>query len=40
VIVDEKPKDASGPIPVRLTLVAGGRSVETEVSLDGNGQPR
>jgi DsbC/DsbD-like thiol-disulfide interchange protein len=40
VIVDEKPKDASGPVPLRLTLVAGGKSVETEVSLDGNGQPR
>ena len=33
-------KDAAGPVPVRLTLVAGGKSIETEVSLDGNGQPR
>ncbi|MBA1158338.1 protein-disulfide reductase DsbD domain-containing protein [Microvirga mediterraneensis] len=40
VTVEEKPKDASGLIPVRLTLVAGGKSIETEVSLDGNGQPR
>ncbi|MGO4523668.1 protein-disulfide reductase DsbD domain-containing protein [Microvirga sp. 2MCAF35] len=40
VTVEEKPKDASGPVPLRLTLVAGGKSVETEVSLDGNGQPR
>jgi hypothetical protein len=40
VIVEEKPKDASGPVPLRLTLVAGGKSVETEVSLDGTGQPR
>jgi hypothetical protein len=40
VVVEEKPKDASGPVPVRLTLVTGGKSIETEVSLDGNGQPR
>ncbi|WP_114944920.1 protein-disulfide reductase DsbD domain-containing protein [Microvirga calopogonii] len=40
VTVEEKPKDASGPVPLRLTLVAGGRAIETEVSLDGNGQPR
>lgn len=40
VIVEEKPRDASGPVPLRLTLVAGARSVETEVSLDGNGHPR
>ncbi len=40
VIVEEKPKDVSGPVPLRLTLVAGGKSVETEISLDGNGQSR
>jgi len=40
VTVEEKPKDAVGPVSLRLTLVAGGKSVETEVSLDGNGQPR
>jgi DsbC/DsbD-like thiol-disulfide interchange protein len=40
VTVEEKPKEASGPISLRLTLVAGGKAVETEVSLDGNGQPR
>ncbi|QRM28478.1 protein-disulfide reductase DsbD domain-containing protein [Microvirga sp. VF16] len=40
VTVEEKPKDASGPVPLRLTLVAGDKSVETEISLDGNGQPR
>jgi DsbC/DsbD-like thiol-disulfide interchange protein len=40
VTVEEKPKDASGPVPLRLTLVAGGKAVETEVSLDANGQPR
>lgn len=40
VVVEEKPKDVSGPVPVRLTLVAGGRAVETEVKLDGSGQPR
>jgi len=40
VTIEEKPKDAAGSVPVRLTLVAGGKSIETEVSLDGNGQPR
>jgi DsbC/DsbD-like thiol-disulfide interchange protein len=40
VSVEEKPKDASGPVPLRLTLVAGGKAIETEVSLDGSGQPR
>jgi DsbC/DsbD-like thiol-disulfide interchange protein len=40
VTVEEKPKDASGPVPVRLTLVAGDKAIETEVSLDANGQPR
>jgi DsbC/DsbD-like thiol-disulfide interchange protein len=40
LVVEEKPKDASGPVPVRLTLVAGGKSVETQVSLDGTGQAR
>ncbi|MEE1610327.1 protein-disulfide reductase DsbD domain-containing protein [Microvirga sp. CF3016] len=40
VTVEEKPKDASGPVSLRLTLVAGGKSVETQVSLDGNGLPR
>ena len=37
VTVEEKPKDASGPVPLRLTLVAGGKAVETEVSLDAGG---
>ncbi|MBJ6124296.1 protein-disulfide reductase DsbD domain-containing protein [Microvirga splendida] len=40
VTVEEKPKDASGPVPVRLTLVAGDKAIETEVSLDAPGQPR
>lgn len=40
VTVDEKPKGASGPVPLLLTLVAGDRAVETQVSLDGGGQPR
>ncbi|WP_457091778.1 protein-disulfide reductase DsbD domain-containing protein [Microvirga sp. P5_D2] len=39
VTIEEKPKDA-GPVPLRLTLVAGDKAVETEVSLDGNGKPR
>jgi DsbC/DsbD-like thiol-disulfide interchange protein len=40
VTVEEKPKDASGPVSLRLTLVAGDKAVETQVSLDANGQPR
>jgi DsbC/DsbD-like thiol-disulfide interchange protein len=40
VIVEEKPKDASGPVAFRLTLVSGGKAIETEISLDGNGKPR
>lgn len=40
VTVEEKPKDASGGIPLRLTLVAGGKAVETQISLDANGVPR
>lgn len=39
VTVEERPKD-TGPIHLRLTLVAGDKAVETEVSLDGNGKPR
>lgn len=35
VTVDERPKDAAGPVPLRLTLAAEGhRAIETEVSLD------
>ena len=40
VTVEEKPKDAAGSVPLRLTLVAGGKSVETEVSLDASGPAR
>jgi DsbC/DsbD-like thiol-disulfide interchange protein len=40
VTVEEKPKDASGSVPVRLTLVAGDKAIETEVSLDAGGLPR
>ena len=40
IALDEKPKGASGPVPLLLTLVAGDRAVETQVSLDGGGQPR
>ncbi|MFC1456826.1 protein-disulfide reductase DsbD domain-containing protein [Microvirga arabica] len=40
VTVEEKPKDASGSVPLRLTLVAGDKAIETEVSLDGSGPPR
>jgi DsbC/DsbD-like thiol-disulfide interchange protein len=38
--LEEKPRDASGTVPVRLTLVAGDKAVETEVRLDATGQPR
>ena len=40
VTVEEKPKDAAGPVPLRLTLVAGDQAIETEVSLDASTQPR
>jgi len=40
VTVEEKPKDASGSVPLTLTLVAGGKAVETQVNLDGSEQPR
>ncbi|WP_165820002.1 protein-disulfide reductase DsbD domain-containing protein [Microvirga sp. KLBC 81] len=40
VSVEERPKDAPGPVPLTLTLVAGDKAVETQVSLDGSGQPR
>lgn len=38
--IEEKPKDAAGPVPVTLTLVAGDKAVETQVSLDGGELPR
>jgi DsbC/DsbD-like thiol-disulfide interchange protein len=40
VTVEEKPKDVAGPVPLRLTLVAGDKAIETEVSLDADGTPR
>ncbi len=40
VTVEEKPKDAPGSVPLTLTLVAGGKAVETQVSLDGGERPR
>jgi DsbC/DsbD-like thiol-disulfide interchange protein len=40
VTVEDQPKDASGPIAVRLTLVAGSDAIETEVRLDVGRQPR
>jgi DsbC/DsbD-like thiol-disulfide interchange protein len=40
VTVEEKPKGASGPVPLVLTLVAGDKAIETRVSLDVGGQPR
>lgn len=40
ITVEDRPKDVSGPIPVRLTLVAGDDAIETEVRLDAGQQPR
>jgi DsbC/DsbD-like thiol-disulfide interchange protein len=40
VVVEEKPKNASGPIPLKLTLVSGEKAIETDVSLDGSKPPR
>jgi DsbC/DsbD-like thiol-disulfide interchange protein len=40
ITIEDKPKDASGPVPVRLTLVAGGQAIETEASLDDSQPPR
>lgn len=40
VTVEEKPKDASGPVPLTLTLVAGDKAIETQVSLDAGNSPR
>jgi DsbC/DsbD-like thiol-disulfide interchange protein len=40
ITVEEKPKEASRPVPLRLTLVAGDKAIETEVSLDASGPPR
>ncbi|HEX2137382.1 MAG TPA: protein-disulfide reductase DsbD domain-containing protein [Microvirga sp.] len=36
VTIEEKPREAAGPITLRLTLVAGGQAVETDVHLDEN----
>jgi DsbC/DsbD-like thiol-disulfide interchange protein len=40
VTLDEKPAGAESPVAVTLTLVAGEKSVESTVGLDGNGKPR
>jgi len=40
VTVEDKPKDAAGPVPLTLTLVAGDKAVETQVRLDAAGRPR
>ena len=34
--IEEKPKDATGPVPLRLTLVSGEQAIETEVTLAGS----
>ncbi|WP_414475058.1 protein-disulfide reductase DsbD domain-containing protein [Microvirga sp. M2] len=38
--IEDRPKDASGPVPLVLTLVAGDKAVETQVSLDGDSLSR
>jgi len=38
--IAERPKEASGPLALRLTLVAGDRAVETAASLDSDRLPR
>ncbi len=40
VEIAERPKDAAGPLDLRLTLVAGGRAVETTARLDSARLPR
>ena len=35
----EQPKAPSGPVPLRLTLVAGDQAVESDVNLDAGGKP-
>jgi DsbC/DsbD-like thiol-disulfide interchange protein len=40
VTVDERPKEASGPVSLRFTLVADDAAIETEVRLDAGLQPR
>jgi DsbC/DsbD-like thiol-disulfide interchange protein len=40
VTVDERPKDAKGDVPLRFTLVAGDRAIETELRLDAGLSPR
>jgi DsbC/DsbD-like thiol-disulfide interchange protein len=44
VSVDERPSEAAGPVPIRLTVTAGGRAIETEARLDPGalapGRPR
>jgi DsbC/DsbD-like thiol-disulfide interchange protein len=40
VSIDERPRDASGDVPLRLTLVSGHRAVESELRLDADLKPR
>jgi DsbC/DsbD-like thiol-disulfide interchange protein len=40
VEVAERPRDATGPVDLRFTLVAGERAVETTASLDTTRLPR
>ena len=34
--VEERPKEAADAVPLRLTLVAGGQAIETEIQLDAS----
>jgi DsbC/DsbD-like thiol-disulfide interchange protein len=39
ITVEQKPRDAPSQVPIRLTLVAGDRAIESEVSLDAGQRP-
>jgi hypothetical protein len=40
VKLEEKPAGATGPVSLKLTVVAGEKSAESTVRLDANGMPR
>lgn len=40
VVIDEKPKDARGPVTLRLTLAAGPEAIESDLHLDEGLRPR
>ena len=40
VVIDDKPKDAGGPVTLRLTLAAGSEAIESDLDLDEALRPR